>query len=70
LGLYAYQRDFLVRYAKMEPVLSERAESLEQLRALHYGFKIGMGFAVKGSQSVDTASDLEKARDVFKKDFL
>ena len=69
LGLYAYQRDFLLRYAKMDPVLSERAESLEQLRALHNGIKIGMGFAAKGSQSVDTASDLDKARDIFYKEF-
>lgn len=66
LGIYVFQRDFLLRYAKMESVFAERAESLEQLRALHNGVKIGMGFSEKGSQSVDTAEDLENARRIFR----
>ncbi len=32
IGIYAYRRDFLLNYAKMEPTAAEQTESLEQLR--------------------------------------
>ena len=70
LGLYVYQRDFLLRFPHLPHCFAEKAESLEQLRALHHGFKIGMGFAEEGSQSVDTAEDLEKARRIYRERFL
>jgi 3-deoxy-manno-octulosonate cytidylyltransferase (CMP-KDO synthetase) len=68
LGIYVYQRDFLLKFPDLEPSLAERAESLEQLRALHWGVKIGMGRTAFGSQSVDTAEDLEKARAIFREE--
>ena len=40
IGIYAYRRNFLLNYAKMEPTPLEQSESLEQLRALENGFKI------------------------------
>jgi len=40
IGLYVYRRDFLLQYATMEGTSLEKAESLEQLRALENGFKI------------------------------
>lgn len=66
LGIYVYQRDFLLSFPQGESPLIERAESLEQLRALHRGIKIGMGRTAFGGQSVDTAADLEKAREIFR----
>ena len=66
LGIYVYQRDFLLTYASLEVPIIERCESLEQLRALHNGVKIGMGRTNFGSQSVDTAEDLELARGIFR----
>jgi len=66
LGIYVYQREFLLSYGKLPVPLIERAESLEQLRALHSGVKIGMGRTNFGSQSVDTADDLELARKAFR----
>lgn len=66
LGIYVYQRDFLLKYPTLEVPLIERCESLEQLRALHHGVKIGMGRTNFGSQSVDTAEDLELARAAFR----
>jgi 3-deoxy-manno-octulosonate cytidylyltransferase (CMP-KDO synthetase) len=66
LGIYTYQRDFLLRFPELEPPLAERAESLEQLRALHHGVRIGMGRTQFAAQAVDTAEDLEKARAAFR----
>ena len=39
-GLYAYRRAFLLRYASWEATPLERAEQLEQLRALEHGADI------------------------------
>ncbi len=62
IGLYAYTRDFLLRFARMAPTPLEKAEGLEQLRALESGFRIRVVPAVSDSLSVDTAHDLEIAR--------
>lgn len=40
VGIYAYRRSFLLKYAALAPTPLERAESLEQLRALENGYKI------------------------------
>ena len=40
IGIYAYRREFLLNYAKMEPTPAEQTESLEQLRALENGYTI------------------------------
>ena len=40
IGIYAYRRNFLLNYAKMESTPLEQTESLEQLRALENGYKI------------------------------
>jgi 3-deoxy-manno-octulosonate cytidylyltransferase (CMP-KDO synthetase) len=40
VGLYAYRRDFLLEFVKLEPTPAERAEQLEQLRALENGHRI------------------------------
>ena len=66
LGIYCYQRDFLLEFPTWEQPVIERAESLEQLRALHRGVKIGMGRTAFGGHSVDTAADLKKVREIFK----
>lgn len=66
LGIYVYERDFLLSYGSLEVPMIERCESLEQLRALHHGVKIGMGRTNFGSQAVDTAEDLELARAIFR----
>lgn len=40
IGLYVYRRDFLLKYAGMQRTALEKAESLEQLRALENGYQI------------------------------
>jgi 3-deoxy-manno-octulosonate cytidylyltransferase (CMP-KDO synthetase) len=63
VGLYAYRRDALVRFASLPPSPLEEAEELEQLRALHYGLRIRV-VAVEGESgmAVDTPEDLERVR--------
>lgn len=64
IGIYAYTKDFLLRYAKMSPTLLERTESLEQLRALENGFRIRVVQTMQDyiPLSVDTQEDLDRAR--------
>ncbi len=63
IGLYAYRRDALLRFASLEPTPLERIEKLEQLRALENGVAIGV-VVHDGPPplEVDTAADLEAAR--------
>jgi 3-deoxy-manno-octulosonate cytidylyltransferase (CMP-KDO synthetase) len=61
VGLYAYRRDALVRFASLPPSPLERAEGLEQLRALHHGMRIRVvAMSGEGSVAVDTPQDLER----------
>ncbi len=41
-GLYAYRRDFLLRYVTLSATPLEQAEQLEQLRALEHGYPIAI----------------------------
>src|SRR5260370_542240 len=62
IGVYAYRRDFLLRFAELEPGVLEALEKLEQLRALERGFRIRVVASVAPSLEVDTAEDLTRAR--------
>jgi 3-deoxy-manno-octulosonate cytidylyltransferase (CMP-KDO synthetase) len=63
VGLYAYRRAALLRFASLPPAILEEAEGLEQLRALHHGMRIRV-VAVDGARTVavDTPQDLERVR--------
>lgn len=63
IGVYAYRRDFLLRFAALEPGVLEGLEKLEQLRALERGFRIRVVASVAPSLEVDTAEDLLRARE-------
>jgi 3-deoxy-manno-octulosonate cytidylyltransferase (CMP-KDO synthetase) len=62
IGLYAYRRSALLVLASLEPTPLERAESLEQLRALEHGIRIKAVETEYDSISVDTPQDLEQVR--------
>ena len=62
IGLYVYRRAFLLDFARLEPTPLERAESLEQLRALEHGFRIRVVETLHDSVGVDTPADLERVR--------
>jgi 3-deoxy-manno-octulosonate cytidylyltransferase (CMP-KDO synthetase) len=62
LGLYIFAREVLFRFRSLPPSAIERAEMLEQLRALENGIPIGIAEVGSVSIGVDTAEDLEKVR--------
>ena len=67
VGIYAYRRDFLLKYAALEPTPLERAESLEQLRALENGYKIKVLESDFQGIGVDTPEDLAAVNVLFEK---
>ena len=62
IGLYAYRRSALLVLASLEPTPLERAESLEQLRALEHGIRIKALETEYESFGVDTQEDLDQVR--------
>ena len=60
LGLYAYKRNFLLEYVKMEQTFAEKMENLEQLRILENWYKIKLIETKFDSIWIDTKEDLEK----------
>jgi 3-deoxy-manno-octulosonate cytidylyltransferase (CMP-KDO synthetase) len=62
IGLYAYRRSALLVLAALEPTPLERAEALEQLRALEHGIRIKAVETKYESMEVNTPEDLEQVR--------
>ena len=67
IGLYVYRRDFLLAYPDLPVGPLERAERLEQLRALENGFKIRVVETDYDSLGVDTPEDWERISVIFEK---
>ncbi|MBR4152913.1 MAG: 3-deoxy-manno-octulosonate cytidylyltransferase [Selenomonadaceae bacterium] len=68
IGIYAYRRNFLLDYAKMEPTPLEQSESLEQLRALENGFKIRVIKSSCRFVGVDTEEDLKLVNEIYRRE--
>jgi 3-deoxy-manno-octulosonate cytidylyltransferase (CMP-KDO synthetase) len=56
-GIYGFRRNVLLQFVKWKPTPLERAESLEQLRALENGVKVHVLITAKGSPGIDTPAD-------------
>jgi 3-deoxy-manno-octulosonate cytidylyltransferase (CMP-KDO synthetase) len=65
IGLYVYQRDFLLGYSALPVGPLETAERLEQLRALESGYRIRVTETEYESLGVDTPADLERVSRLF-----
>lgn len=65
VGIYAYRRNFLLKYAALQPTPLEKAESLEQLRALENGYKIKVLESDFKGIGVDTPEDLAAVNELF-----
>jgi len=66
IGIYGYRRDFLLTFTGLAPTPLERAESLEQLRALEHGYRIRVAATrwLYAGVSVDTPDDIEVVRTI------
>jgi len=62
IGVYAFRREFLLKFASLPQGVLERIEKLEQLRALENGYSIRVVPSVAPSLEIDTAEDLARAR--------
>ena len=67
IGLYVYRRDFLLCYPDLPVGPLERAERLEQLRALENGYKIRVVETEYESLGVDTPEDWKQVAELFEK---
>ena len=65
IGLYVYRRDFLLSYSSLPVGPLERAERLEQLRALENGHPIRVVETEYESLGVDTPQDLARVARLF-----
>jgi 3-deoxy-manno-octulosonate cytidylyltransferase (CMP-KDO synthetase) len=61
LGIYAYRKDALERFAALPPSPLEKLERLEQLRFLENGIAIYVADAPRDTIGVDTEEDLVRA---------
>jgi 3-deoxy-manno-octulosonate cytidylyltransferase (CMP-KDO synthetase) len=60
IGVYAYLRSAIERFVTLPQAPLEQAESLEQLRALHHGFKIAVLRTTKPHLGVDRPEDVAR----------
>lgn len=60
VGIYGYQRDFLLRFPHLPPTPLEQLEQLEQLRALEHGYRIKLLETAHDTVGVDTPDDLQR----------
>lgn len=56
-GIYGFRRNALLQFVRWKPSPLERAESLEQLRALENGVNVHVLITAKGSPGIDTPAD-------------
>ena len=63
IGMYAFRRDVLREITALPQSTLEKAESLEQLRWLENGYKIGVGISHVETIGIDTPEDLERAEE-------
>ena len=59
IGIYAYRKNFLLKFTQMPPSPLEMAEKLEQLRVLENGYKIKLVETKFKTHPVDTKADIK-----------
>ena len=67
IGIYGYQRNFLLKLIRLGPSWLEKTENLEQLRALEHGFPIKMIETQSPTLSIDTPKDIIRLEEFLKK---
>ena len=68
IGIYSYRAGFVRQFPTLAQAPIEKAESLEQLRALWHGYRIAVHTTTQApGPGVDTLEDLERVRAMFGK---
>jgi 3-deoxy-manno-octulosonate cytidylyltransferase (CMP-KDO synthetase) len=67
IGLYVFRKDFLLTFTRLPQTVLEKAESLEQLRALEYGYRIKVPTTSYKPVGVDTPEDLKRVEQIIMK---
>lgn len=62
IGLYAFTREFLLNYTSLPVTPLEKAESLEQLRAIEHGYKIRVCITEEKTLEINTSEEYELAQ--------
>lgn len=68
IGIYGYQKKFLISFTQMNPSRLEKTEDLEQLRALENGYRIKIIETRHSFLSVDSPEDIIKVEKFFNKE--
>lgn len=68
IGIYAYRKNFLLKFSSLPSTPLEQTEGLEQLRALEHGYRIKVPTTEFFSIGVDVPEDIEKIRKHLKND--
>ncbi len=66
LGIYAYRRDFLMKFVQLPPSELEKTEKLEQLRALDNGFGVKVWITPHDSIGVDRPEDAQLVEEILR----
>ncbi len=66
IGMYGYRKSFLKQFCSAPQAEIEKAESLEQLRALSLGAKIQVVKVKEASFGVDVPEDIQKVENLLK----
>lgn len=70
VALTAFRRDFLIKFTNLEMTPLETVESIDNIRALEYGYKIKMVLTDYATDTVDTPEDLERVEKMMENDPL
>jgi 3-deoxy-manno-octulosonate cytidylyltransferase (CMP-KDO synthetase) len=64
IGIYAYQREFLLKFVTLPQTKLEQTEKLEQLRALESGYTIRVWVTPYDSIGVDRPEDVKLVEEI------
>ena len=67
IGMYGYKKDSLLKMTSFPQAEIEKAESLEQLRALYNGMQIKVGITDLNPTGIDTIEDFNKFKSIAQK---
>jgi 3-deoxy-manno-octulosonate cytidylyltransferase (CMP-KDO synthetase) len=64
LGIYAFRKDFILKYHTLPATPLQIAEDLEQLKVLEHGYHIKVAIVDDVALGVDTPEDLKKVEEI------